>query len=174
MKALNVRMADGDAEAFAAWYDAIAGSVYHYLLTQVGTYDDAADLLQNTFLRLYRHRAKLCDVENLRAYTFQAARNEWLRWLGNRRRDLPLIRMETWFEPTTDEIHGCSFAAEEIQLALQQLETKYREVIELKIFSQLTFEEIAVVLEKPTGTIATWYRRAIERMRKRLRERTGD
>jgi RNA polymerase sigma-70 factor (ECF subfamily) len=121
MKTLNQRLADGDPDAFAEWYDAIAGSVYHYLLTQTGTSHDAADILQDTFVRLYRHRSKLCQVTNLRAYTFRAARNEWARWLDKKQRVVPICSTERWFEPTINDPSENHVDAEELERALRRL-----------------------------------------------------
>ncbi len=171
MKALNHRLADGDPEAFAQWYDAVSGSVYHYLLTQSGRSHDAADLVQNTFVRLFQHRDKLRQVTNLRAYTFRAARNEWVRWLERQQRDVPRDDAEPWFEPVAKETLDERMDLEELQHALRQLPSEQREVVELKTFAQLTFQEIADVLQKPAGTVATWYRRALEQLQRQIQSR---
>lgn len=51
---LNRQLAAGKPAAFAELYDAVADSVYHYLLVQTGSPADAADLLQEALLRIYR------------------------------------------------------------------------------------------------------------------------
>lgn len=53
-------------------------------------------------------------------------------------------------------------------MALREFSEDEREVVELKIFSGLTFAEIASVLDRPAATVATWHRRAIPTMRQSL------
>lgn len=169
MKALNQRLADGEPEAFAEWYDAVSGSVYHYLLTQTASSQDAADLLQNTFVRLFRYRDKLRQVTNLRAYAFCLARNEWARWAQQRQREVPREVWEPWFEPVAKSAADETLDLEVLQQALRRLEPEQREVVELKTYGQLTFQEIADVVQRPVGTVATWYRRAIEQLQRTAR-----
>ena len=71
MDGLNQRLAEGDPTAFAELYDRFADQVYHYLLTQTGSADDAADLLEESFMRLYRARTRLHGVDHIIAYVFQ-------------------------------------------------------------------------------------------------------
>ena len=70
--------------AFAELYDWLADSLHHYLLTETGSAEDAADLLQETFARLYRARKQLESVNQMKAYVFQTARNEARRWQSRR------------------------------------------------------------------------------------------
>src|SRR6056297_1658494 len=80
MNDLQRRLAEGEAAAYAELYDWIAGRLYHYLVSQTGTREDAADLLQETFLRIHRSGARLGEVEHLKAYCFRIAHHEMLRW----------------------------------------------------------------------------------------------
>jgi RNA polymerase sigma-70 factor, ECF subfamily len=127
-----------------------------------GTREDAADLLQETFLRIFRARDRLRDVDHLKSYCFRIAHNEMLRWRKSHRG-----------KPTNGqllyEIADAGDASalelrETVGGALNRLPTHYRQVVELKFFSGLTFAEISEVLEKPQGTVATWYRRALEQL----------
>ena len=166
MKALNQRLAAGHHDAFAEWYDAIANAVYHYLLVQTNSSHDAADIMQNTFVRLYKHRSGLKTVTNLQAYTFRMARNEWLRWKDTQPSNDTTL--EPWFEPIAANDSAGEDRIADVQSALTMLDDRYREVIELKVFARLTFAEIADVMQAPAGTVATWYRRAVLELKKRL------
>lgn len=169
---LNRQLAAGKPAAFAELYDAVADSVYHYLLVQTGSPADAADLLQESFLRIYRSHKKLAEVENLRAYVFHVARNENRRRL-NRNRPLQLEASLLFDLETRPQPHSVE-QAELITVALMRLPDHFREVIELKFFAQLSFKEIASVTGNPPGTIATWYRRALKQMRNQNPEAAYD
>ena len=59
--------------------------------------------------------------------------------------------------------------AREIEQAMGALRTEEREVIALHIYSEMTFEQISDALEAPVGTVASLYRRAIEKLRRKLK-----
>jgi len=167
MESLRERLVAGDPDAFADLYDAVADQVFHYLVTQTGSRDDAADLLQESITRVYRYRKRLANVENLPAYVFRIARNEVMRW---RRRHTPtLASAKLLFKTADDSTESVLETNELIVMAMNRLSDNCREVIELKAFGKLTFAEIAAVMGKPPGTVATWYRRALDQMRRSLK-----
>ncbi len=166
---MNQRLAAGDGDAFAELYDEIADRIYHYLWMETGSSEEAADILQETFVRLYRFRAKLAAVENLPAYAFRIARNELLRWSQSHKRKT--VSLDCLFELPALQPSVELETRELVSFVLEQLESAHREVVELKIFAKLTFEEIADVMEVPIGTVATWYRRSMEKLRRDLESR---
>lgn len=166
MERLNQRLAEGDPAAFAELYDQLADRAYHYLLAETGSAEDAADLLQESFARLYGSRKRLRGVEHMNGYVFQVIRNEAKRWKG-RRRAKP-VTAELLFEPAVDATPSEQEFGELVAKAMNALPANYREVVELKTFARLSFAEISRVLGVPLGTAATWYRRALGQMRETL------
>jgi RNA polymerase sigma-70 factor (ECF subfamily) len=168
MASLQQRLAKSDSVAFAELYDACADRVGHYLLVLLGGREDAEDVLQETFLRLARIRRKLAKVENLDAYVFTIARNEAARLLGKNSRRLQLeqhsLSGEDLFCVGTSSIDALE-NAEWAAVTLRRMDGKLREVVELKIFAGLTFQEISRVTGAPQGTVATRYRAALAKMR---------
>ena len=162
MDRLKRRLAGGDSAAFAELYDRIADGIFHYLVTQTGTREDAADLLQETFLRIYRARDRLSEVDHLKSYCFRIAHNEMLRWRKSHRGQPASGQL---LYELADQGDMLSLDAREVVGgALDRLPPHYRQVVELKFFSGLTFAEIGQVLDRPQGTVATWYRRAMEQL----------
>ena len=167
MGTLQARLARGEPAAFAELYDDCADRVGHYLLVRLGSWDDAEEALQETFLRLVRFRRKLASVENLVAYVFTVARNEGAR-LGTqkarRQREHAPLTGEALFRcvPSAD---GELQAAETAAAALTRRNADLREVVELKIYADLTFHEISQVTGLPQGTVATRYRSALAKIR---------
>lgn len=178
MDDLQRRLAEGEAAAYAELYDRIADGLFHYLVTQTGTRDDAADLLQETFLRIHRAGARLGEVEHLKAYCFRVAHHEMLRW--RKKHKARPANAELLYEIADPSDPNGLETRETVIHALNQLPPRYRQVVELKFFSGLTFVEISHVLEQPQGTVASWYRRAMQRLQTDLqsdvqldRERDG-
>ena len=67
-------------------------------------------------------------------------------------------------ETAADDIHAVE-AADWVLASLARLSDELREIIELKIYADLTFREISQVTGLPQGTVATRYRTALEKMR---------
>ena len=165
------RLARGDRAAFAELYDACADRVHHYLVVRLGSRADADDVLQETFVGLARTREKLATVENLVAYVFASARNEAIRLVGRRAREgrlraSPVVEAQ-FREAASDDLEGRE-RAEWVATSLARLGPEGREIVELKIYSGLTFREIAAVTGLPQGTVATRYRSALETLRGRM------
>jgi RNA polymerase sigma-70 factor, ECF subfamily len=171
MATLQARLAQGDATAFAELYDACAARVGHYLLVCLHSREDADDVLQETFLRLARIRQKLAKVDDLDAYVITIARNEAARrGARNARRQQkqkPLNSQDVFCTGTSDvEIREI---AEFVTAALEHLDLELREVVELKTYAGLTFQQISQVTRLPQGTVATRYRSALAKMQSWLR-----
>jgi RNA polymerase sigma-70 factor, ECF subfamily len=175
MATLQERLARGDPVAFAELYDACAARVGHYLLVRLGKREDAEDALQETFLRLARSRRKLKKVENLDAYVFTIARNEAARAAARRSR-----RQRREPQPPSSDVLFCVSPndleireiAETVTVALSSLNPELREVVELKTFARLTFQQVAQVMQLPQGTVATRYRSALAKMRQWLEKQS--
>ncbi|HVT28574.1 MAG TPA: RNA polymerase sigma factor [Lacipirellulaceae bacterium] len=164
MHDLAARLARGEEAAFAELYDACADRLHHYLAVRLGSHDSASDVLQATFLRVVKSRKRFRHVENPVAYLFQIARNEAAR-LGKRRRaNVGPLPFEDLFALAADAGENAD-DAEVIAAALARLSEDDRELVELKVFVELTFREIADVMGMPQGTVATRYRRALESLR---------
>jgi RNA polymerase sigma-70 factor, ECF subfamily len=163
MDELDARLARGEPAAFAELYDRCATRLHRYLVVRLGSRADADDVLQETFVHLARTRKRLSRVNDLVAYVFAAARNEAARFAGWRARgNSASQRAIDWC--------SCSEArpgetSEWVAAALARLAPELREIVELKIFAGLTFQEVASVTGLPQGTAATRYRTALRKLR---------
>jgi RNA polymerase sigma-70 factor, ECF subfamily len=167
MGTLQARLARGEPAAFAELYDACADRVGHYLMVRLGSWADAEDVLQETFLQLARSRERLAKVESLDAYVITVARNEAARLVtkrGQQQRTQETLGAEKLFrfDPGNGDARE---DAETMAAALEQLKPDLREVVELKTFSGLTFQQISQATGLPQGTAATRYRSALAKMR---------
>lgn len=165
MNELADRLARGEPAAFAELYDACADRLYGWLLLHLRSAADAEDVLQETFVRVARSRKKLRRVENLTAYVFSIARNEAARLRKRTSRQSELVRPMS--EVAADATLGLE-QAEIVQQALSRLTDEQREVVELKMYGDLTLREIAEVTGLPPGTVATRYRAALVKLRETL------
>jgi RNA polymerase sigma-70 factor, ECF subfamily len=166
MNDLGKRLARGEPAAFADLYDQSADRCHHYLTVFLGSRDAADEVLQETFIRLVRNAAKLSSVDNLVAYLFTVARNEAIRHAGrrarHRQRQAPLSAADLFLDVDDTARRD---TAEAVIAALRHLTDEQREVVELKIYTGLTFREIAEITAVPLQTAATRYRTALDRLK---------
>jgi RNA polymerase sigma-70 factor (ECF subfamily) len=126
----------------------------------------AEDAVQEAFCRLFRLDAR---PRRLKAYVFRAVRNAAIDQA--RRAPPPAAEGGDFvFDPAPGPAEAAEAAefrrrAAECLLGLDEDE---REAIVLHLFAGLTFREVADVREAPLGTVTSWYRRGIEKLRQRL------
>jgi RNA polymerase sigma-70 factor (ECF subfamily) len=163
MRSLADRLARGDDSAFAELYDACADRLHRYAAARLRSSEAASDVVQTVFLRAVKSRRRFRNVGSPAAYLFQIARNETTRAARRgERRELPIFD----YDPAYRAVHGAPPEdAEALAAALARLAADDREIIELKLHGALTFAEIAAVVGRPPGTVATRYRRALESLR---------
>jgi RNA polymerase sigma-70 factor, ECF subfamily len=118
----------------------------------------AEDVLHQVFLNVLRGRAAI-DGEPLR-YLFRAVRNTALNHIRGQSHDVELNEA-LWLE-SPDGSHETAIA---LQSALRMLPPEQREVVVLKIWGQLTFEEAAAVVGVSPNTAASRYRYGLEKLK---------
>ena len=160
----------GDSRALELLWDAYGGPLFAFLQGFLASRMDAEEVLQDLFVKLARHHGKLAGTRDVRAYVFVMARNEAVDFIRrNARRRVPVDTRDTWLEPVEPE-HTPQVPPERIEAALRELPPEQREVVILKCWQDLTFREIAELLELRPGTVASRYRYALEKLRNCLKE----
>lgn len=151
-------------EALSQAYDRYAPGLYRYALMVVADAAAAEDALHQVFLRLAESSQDRTWIEDLAAYLRVAVRNECFSQLRKRRRD------EAGGPPLLVPRNGQGSIEERLPLerALRGLSPEQREVVHLKVYEGLTFEEIATATGVSINTAASRYRYALEKLRHAL------
>jgi RNA polymerase sigma-70 factor (ECF subfamily) len=163
---------DGDGafaleEAFARYQSELLGTLYFL----VGNVEDARDALQEAFIKCWRNRDKVQEVENLKAWIFRIALNTGrdLRTSAWRRRRKSLEGNEQMIETKQRGPEQAVARDEEVQQlreAVAELRPQEQEVFLLRQNGELTYEQIGEALGLPTGTVKTRMRLAVTKLRK--------
>lgn len=151
---------------FSRSQDELLGMLYYL----VGNLEDARDALQETFVKCWRNRHKVPEIENLRAWVFRVAVNAGrdMRTTAWRRRRQPLGRGEETVVSTDKGPEADATRREQLALirrALGQLRPEEQEVFLLRQNGELTYEQIAQSINIPVGTAKTRMRRALIKLR---------
>jgi RNA polymerase sigma-70 factor (ECF subfamily) len=153
-------------------YDEHAQPLFAFLLNFTRDEADTRDLLQEIFVKLAREPKLLAGVRDERAFLIRLAHNaaiDLMRRRGARDRTRENFAAEiiSPFAPVRDPDEV--FFREELASALADLPADQRAVVHLKLWEELTFEEIAAALEISPNTAASRYRYALDKLRDRLR-----
>jgi RNA polymerase sigma factor, sigma-70 family len=135
------------------------GIAYSYLRNEA----DALEAIQETTFRVWNKRRSLRDPRMFTTWMTRILIRVCLDERKKRRREQPFSHafMER------DAVAAAENGVDRLDLAdqLQMLPSKYRMVIVLKYYRDMTIMEIAELLEKPDGTVRTWLHQALKRLR---------
>ncbi len=166
--ALMLRIRDGDEAAFSELMTGYEKKVLNFFL-RLGVQYDAEDLAQQTFLRLYRYRYRYQPRAKVSTFLFLLARQVWIDELRKRTRRKKLtdsVALETAGNvapSAADEVASRDVA--DVQKALAQLPEAMRLVVELGVYQELPYSEIAEILEIPEGTVKSRMFNALSQLR---------
>lgn len=161
---------DALAEAFQTHQRELLGTIFHL----VGNAEDANDVLQEAFLKCWRHRSSLAEITNLKAWIFHVALNAArdLRGTAWKRRRQSMDGIDIHLStPDKSPLESAAEADEILRLraTIAELRPEEQEVFLLRQNGELTYEEIATTIGIPTGTVKTRMRLALEKLRSALR-----
>jgi RNA polymerase sigma-70 factor, ECF subfamily len=150
-------------------YDDHAQALFAFLLNLTRNESDTRDILHDVFVKLARNPEQLDPVTNLRSYLLRLAHNaaiDLIRRNLTREKHAPELKEEIFTpNPNPDEQSFRQALSE----ALGDLPEEQRAIVHLKLWEDLTFEEIAELLDIPRNTAASRYRYGLDKLRERLR-----
>lgn len=166
---------DGDQRAFATLLDRYRPSVYSHLLKMVRNPDDAEDLTLEAFGKAFNKLTTYAPHFAFSTWLFKIAVNNCIDHIRKKR--LHFLSIDQPFEPNGDKdftgtIRNFTRNPEEevirsqklqmVKQSIGRLSHKYRLMIELRYYEELSYEEIASELEIPLGTVKAQLFRAKE------------
>jgi RNA polymerase sigma-70 factor (ECF subfamily) len=186
--ALIHRLKEGDMSAFEELVQEYQPLVYALILRLLGDAEEARDATQETFLKIYRHFARFRGESSLKTWVCRIAINQARnaeRWRRRRHRDETRSLDEPEEPGRPVSAHWQSSAAtpeslalaherrRQIESALAKLKKDFRLAVILRDIEDLSYEEIAGVLEISVGTVKSRIARGREMLRASLKQQAG-
>lgn len=138
--------------------------LYWHIRKIVLNHEDADDVLQNTFIKVFRHIEGFNGDSKLYSWMYRIATNESISFLNKKAKHLH-VDMKTLQEQGVDNLRAdVYFDGDEIQLKLQKaiisLPQKQQLVFNMKYFDDLKYEEISEILGTSVGALKASYHHA--------------
>jgi RNA polymerase sigma-70 factor (ECF subfamily) len=149
----------GDEFAFVSLYNRYKVPIYAFCLKMLLNQEQARDVMQETFLRVYENRERLMNTGAFRAWVFTIARNQCLNQLRRANTQVSLDSDRSGVENlpqlslAPDTLLEKSEQVELVNRFLAQLKPDYREVIVLREYQNLSYEEIAAITRSTLSSV---------------------
>jgi RNA polymerase sigma factor (sigma-70 family) len=160
-------------EAFRELLGLYKERLYWHLRNMVKDHDDTDDILQNTFIKIYRNIDKFKGESKLYSWMYRIATNEALTFLNKKSRSLQLSSEELQQNLIDNIESDVYFEGDEIQLKLQRaiatLPQKQQQVFNMKYFQELKYREMSEILETSEGALKASYHIAAKKIEEYLK-----
>ncbi len=171
---LILRCQARDESAFEQLVERWEPRLYYYLRRITRSETDVLDILQETWLAVFKSIRNLQDPAKFPAWLYRLARNQASNWFRKEER-LARIENAEVHEDSAPASDSC-FAAETADLVhhlLEGLPLPYREVMTLYFLEGFSIKEMADVIEIPEGTVKSRLHHAKNKLREALEETNG-
>jgi len=160
----------GERERFGVLVERYQRAIYRFLMNMGLDHDEAADTMQNAFVKAYDKLHTLRGGEHFRVWLYSIAANQARNYMRHRARELPLEEPDM---PVHEEDPGLSVEREQLRSllsgALKRLPGDQRKVVVLRAFENMPFKEVAEVCSISLSNAKTSYHRALKKMQRWLK-----
>jgi RNA polymerase sigma-70 factor (ECF subfamily) len=166
----------GDEFAFVSLYNQHKAGVYGFVYKMLMDRQAAQDVTQDTFIRVYEHRERLVATRAFKSWLYTIARNRCLNYLRKNGRLDPL-------GDSADELPGLRSPSADLERSdairfvnhvLARLSPEYREVLILREYQNLSYEDIAAVTRSTVSAVKSRLFKARRKMAALYREASGE
>lgn len=147
---------EGDEFAFVGLYNRFKGPVYAFCYKMLLDRAQAQDVMQETFLRVYENRDRLMKTSAFKSWLFTIARNQCLNQLRQSHREVGLGQDIVERLPSSETPFTKMDKSEQVAFVtafLHALKPEYREVLVLREYQNLSYEEIAAVTRNSISSV---------------------
>ena len=158
-----------EASEFKRVFLPLHHKLYRIAFCLTGNKEDAEDMVQDAYLRIWKRRADLEGIDNLEAFSVTVVKNVCLNMLRNRRQDEEIDsgqRPDVFAETDVGREIESRDAMGIVAALIERLPDRQRDVIRMRDVGDCSFEEIGMSTGLSPGNIRT----LLSRARKRIKE----
>ena len=158
--------------AFNELLDTYQERLYWHVRKLVSTHENADDVLQNTFIRVYKNINTFEGKSSLHTWMYRIAYNESMRLLEkNKKKSFESIdsissnHLEVLFE---DEYFDGNEIQKKLYKIIDALKEKQKRVFQMKYFDEMSFKQISEILNIPESTLKSTYYTVVKLIEKKI------
>lgn len=173
------RAKNGEEEAFSLLLDKYLNPIYRFVLRLVKEKADADDVIQETFLKVWKNLKQHKSGQSFLPWVYAIARNTSFDLL-RKRKNIHFSDLDSdegvFSEMITDDMLTREEEvlkkedAEELTRGVEKLPLRYREVLSLYYGEDMTFDEVSRILGRPLNTVKSQHRRTLLSLKKILED----
>jgi len=172
----DLQKKDTQEAAFRELIKQFKERLYWHIRKIVLDHDDTDDVLQNTFIKIYRNIDSFKGDSKLYTWMYRIATNEAITFINKRAKKgmvsteeiqtqaLSKLESDVYFEGTDIQI--------KLQRAIASLPSKQQLIFNMKYFDDLTYEELSEILETSVGGLKSSYHIAVKKITALLKDET--
>ncbi|MHB0753918.1 RNA polymerase sigma factor [Polaribacter sp. M15] len=158
--------------AFSELIDAYQERLYWHIRKIVYTHENADDVLQNTFIRIYKNIANFQEKSTLHTWMYRIAFNESVRFIekNNKKRydnieTISQSNLEVFFE---DEYFDGDDIQKKLNTIIEGFKEKQKQIFQMKYFDDLSFRQISEILDVSESTLKSTYYTCVKIIEKKI------
>lgn len=144
----------GQIEYFSFLVKKYSPIVFYYVNQRIKNTEDSNDIVQNSFIKIYKAIGKLDLNKQFYPYFFSIVKNEIIEFYRRRKQTLPL------FDESAIETPEPLEEAIDFKMVLNELTDEHKKVLTLYYIEGYSYKDIAQKIRKPLNTVKTLIRRA--------------
>lgn len=160
------RICNNDKGGLRAIYEDYNPMIYSMVFGVLHNREDAEDVTSEFFIRLWEIADTYRPGSGHRAWMITVARNMAIDHIRKHRREVLAAEIPDYLQTPQEAPEEALCHRLSLEQALETLKEEERQIVNLKIMGELTFQEIAGVLKKPLGTVTWRYRTAIQKLKR--------
>lgn len=169
------KLQQGDEEALGELIRRYQQKLFFYVTKLIGSKDDAEDVVQETFLKVYQNIQSFELDRKFSSWIYRIAHNQAINLAKKRSRvqAIEAVNLD-WFAEHEKEVDDFLATEERLELSndmmklIDDLRLEYREILVLYYFEEKSYEEISDILQIPKATVGAWLSRAKQQLKKKL------
>lgn len=147
--------------------------LFRFAFLRTGSFADSQDIVQEVFIKFYQENSHLCSVKNIKFYLFKSISNACVDY-HRKTKKLKFEVLETI--TSTSVLHEKDALQKMIQIEeydrieelLSELPNEQSEAISLRVLDNLSFAEIALILDVPVTTVKSRFKYGIDKLKTKI------
>ena len=154
---------NGDSDKINVLYSKYNRLVYGIAFSILKNKEDSEDIIQIVFAKIFEMDKEKLPTNNETSWLYSLTKNETLNYLRKQKEDVSLD--DIYYIAEEDEELNKIIEKDKYNRIISKLNEQEREIVSLKILSNMSFKEIALLLEMPIGTVQWKYYTALHTLK---------